>query len=97
MRVYSEFYLSGDGDSAYTLVSTRCQAKISLSEYEDLAAAAKARYGGQQIKSLTVDSVDGSAATVSYTYASSEIDQKGQRWVREDRGALDSGWHYDQC
>jgi hypothetical protein len=48
--------------------------------------------GAFPISSFTVDSINGTQATVSYTYAVATLDQSDQPWVLES-----GGWRYDNC
>lgn len=91
VRSYTSAYLSGDGGTAYSLLSTRCKATISPDVLQRQASAAAALYGQARIVSLE-PSVDGDRAKVTYRFDQPAIDQQNQPWVLED-----AVWRYDQC
>lgn len=91
VRSYSSAYLRGDGQTAYDMLSARCQKIISLGELEVAASGAAALYGQAQLISVT-PTVDGDRATVTYRFDQPAIDQENQPWVLED-----GRWHYDKC
>src|SRR5437763_2426062 len=91
VRSYTSAYLSGDGDKAYDLLSTRCKSVLSREQLRRAASGAAMLYGQARIISLT-SSVDGDHATVTYRFDQAAIDQENQPWV------LQSGaWRYDHC
>lgn len=92
VRVYSEAYLGGQGSKAYDLLSQRCQARLGPAEMSVLTDAAQAQYGNQTISSLTVDTLVGTLARVSYTYPDPAINQSTEPWVFEG-----GAWHQDDC
>ncbi|CAO5252213.1 hypothetical protein [Frankia sp. AgKG'84/4] len=92
VRTYSDAYLSGQGSVAYGLLSQRCQQRFSQADITGLTQAAKAQYGVQPIQNLTVDTLAGTLARVTYTYSTAEINQQSEPWVFER-----SAWHQDDC
>lgn len=78
VRVYSEAYLDGQGSKAYDVLSQRCQARLGPAEMRVLTDAAQAQYGNQTISSLTVDTLAGTLARVSYTYPDPAINQSAE-------------------
>jgi hypothetical protein len=92
VEAYSSDYLGGNGAGAFALLSSRCQLAIGSQQLDAEANAAAALYGALPISSFTVDSINGTQATVSYTYAVATLDQSNQPWVLE-AGA----WRYDNC
>lgn len=92
VRAYSDAYFKPDADAAGKLLSARCRTQISADVYKATLDQATATYGHQAIASVTVDSLAGDMARVTYTYSVPALDQRDQPWVRE-AGA----WHYDAC
>ncbi len=92
VRAYSAAYLTGEGSIAYGLLSDRCQQRIGEAEFTGLTRAAQAQYGGQPIQTLTVDTLAGPLARVTYTYSASAINQQAEPWVFEK-----GSWHQDDC
>jgi hypothetical protein len=91
VHAYSKAYLTGDGASAYAMLTKRCRTKLALSEFAAASESAKSLYGNVPIKTLDVK-VNGTKATATYTYAVATINQTDQPWVFES-----GAWHYDQC
>lgn len=92
VRAYSDAYFKPDSHAAGALLSDRCRAQISADVYDATLTQAVATYGHQAISTITVDSLSGDMARVTYTYTVPALDQHAQPWVRE-AGA----WHYDAC
>lgn len=92
VNAYSVAYLSGDAGGAYSLLSMRCQARITQAQMTTATTAAKATYGQQPIKSLRVDALAGDLARVTYTYSVPAINQSKEPWVREG-----GQWREDDC
>ena len=89
MRSYSAAFLSGQGEKAAGIVSTRCAAVKP--QIAAAAAAAAALYGTAKLVSVT-PSVDGERGTVTYRFDQPAIDQENQAWAWEN-----GAWRYDQC
>ncbi|WP_230205343.1 hypothetical protein [Parafrankia elaeagni] len=92
VRAYSQAYLGGQGSAAYGLLSQRCQARISVADMEALTAAAQEQYGPESITTLTVNTLAGTLARVSYPYPDPAINQREEPWVFEN-----GAWHQDDC
>lgn len=92
MQAYSDAYLTGAGETAYGLLSTRCQGQFGEKSFQQLVAAAGQTYGSKLPMKTFDATVSGDLARVTYTYSVSAIDQKDQPWTRED-----GSWHYDAC
>jgi hypothetical protein len=92
VNAYSVSYLSGDGDAAFALLSSRCKARLSETEMRSVTAQAKAIYGQLPIQSYTVNDLSGDLARVTYTYSVAAIDQTKEPWVREG-----GRWLEDDC
>lgn len=91
-RTYVKAFLTGDGATAYGLLSKRCQAKDKLSEFAAASEAAADLYGDVDytINSVTVT---GDTGTLDATYAVSALNQGGgSEWVLED-----GEWRSDKC
>lgn len=88
---YSNAYLSGDGAAAHSLLSQRCQQRLTETELGTTAQIAAKMYGTQTITSYEAN-ISGTMARVTYTYASAEINQTSEPWVRED-----GAWKQDDC
>jgi hypothetical protein len=92
VNAYSVAYLSGDGNGAFALLSSRCKARLSETQMGALTAAAKATYGQLPIETYTVDDLSGDLARVTYTYSAPDINQTKEPWVRES-----GKWLEDDC
>lgn len=88
---YSKAYLTGDGATAYALLSKKCQNAMPLSEFAGLTEQAKSLYGNVRIKTVKVE-VDGDHATATYSYPVPAINQTNEPWVLED-----GTWHNGEC
>jgi len=89
---YSAAYLSGEGGAAWNLLSSRCKGRISKSEMRTMTTLAAKKYGAQPIMTLTIDSISGGMARVTYTYSQAAINQVKEPWVREG-----DQWREDDC
>jgi hypothetical protein len=91
-HAYVEAFLTGDGATAYALLSERCQSLFKLSEFAEISEQAAELYGlvDYEIKSVTVD---GDRAVVDAEYPVEALNQGGGTgWV------LESGeWRDDKC
>ena len=87
---YSAAFLSGDGDTAYALLSARCRDRLPLTQFADVAEQVAENFGPMKIKSLEV-TVNGTQAQATYTYAEPTLNQQSEPWVNED------GWRVDDC
>lgn len=92
VKAYSDAYLTGDGETAYNLLSTRCQDTIGKQPFMDEVAAAKSTFGDAMPFKSFNGMADGDQARVTYTYSVAAIDQEEQPWTRED-----GSWKYDDC
>ncbi|GAA2178852.1 hypothetical protein GCM10009785_03170 [Brooklawnia cerclae] len=91
-QTYSDAYLTGDGDSAYSLLSARCQARIEISEFASMVDMAKSMYGSAlPFTSFSAD-ISGDMARVTYTFSVQAINQTDEPWVKEE-----GTWHEDDC
>lgn len=93
---YSDAYLTGDGDAAYALLSSRCQGEESKAEFTAIVEAAGELYGSalpfKSFDATLHPAVDPTMASATYTYSISAIDQESEPWVRED-----GRWLNDDC
>lgn len=90
VRKYSSAFLTGDGSTAYALLSKRCQTEMPLSDFAAITEQAADTYGDVSIKSLNVV-VDGDKGTATYTYPVVTLNQTEQPWVNQE------GWKWDAC
>jgi hypothetical protein len=91
VRSYSGVFLSGQGEKAATMLSTRCDTAALRSQIIQASKMAPALYGQARLVSIT-PTVDGDRARVTFRFDQPAIDQENQPWV------LESGrWHYDKC
>jgi hypothetical protein len=92
VRSYSDAYFAADVDTAYGMLSKRCAAKIDRAWYQGAVEQTVKTMGKHDIKTLTIDTISGDLARVSYTYDVPKLSQTQQPWARE-AGA----WKYDAC
>ncbi|MGY1500819.1 hypothetical protein ACW4TU_30280 [Streptomyces sp. QTS52] len=92
VREYTAAYFQGDAETAYAVLSKHCQGTITAAAYGAVVEQAKADYGQQTVKTVTVDKLSGDLARVSYTVSLPKFDQQGQAWTREG-----GAWKYDAC
>lgn len=91
-RTYVKAFLTGDGATAYALLSERCRKSEPLSEFASLAESAADIYGEVNYKVNDV-SVNGGEGRVDATYAVDALNNGGgSLWVLED-----GAWHLDKC
>jgi hypothetical protein len=88
---YSESYLSGGADVVYNLMSRRCQQQVTLAEVTDGVALAQRMYDEQPVRSLTAF-IEDDEARVTYSYATSDLNQTREPWTRES-----GEWRNDDC
>ncbi|MBM9508998.1 hypothetical protein [Actinacidiphila acididurans] len=92
VRARSHAYYKGDLKAYRARESQRCLEVGSLEVLVRGMAADGRKYGDPAITSLSVDTISGDHATVSYGYGRPELDQKQQPWVREK-----GHWVDDDC
>lgn len=92
VRAYSAAFLGNDPESAYALLSARCQGANPYDRYAALVRGAYLLWPDQPIKSLTVNDISATTAHVTYLYGNKKLDQHNQRWDYE----ADS-WRWDAC
>lgn len=92
VRDYSAAYLGGDPAKAFGLLSKRCQLRLGQQQMADAVSMAKDQYGPQDITSLHVDTLQGTLARVTYTYADTTLNQSSEPWVAEG-----GQWREDDC
>ena len=88
---YTHAFLTGDGATAYGLLSATCRAAMPLSEFAAITEQARDTYGDVKIDALKV-SVDGRKARATYTFPVPAINQSEEPWVVED-----GSWKNDDC
>lgn len=91
-RTYVEAFLTGDGATAYGLLSKRCQSENKLSEFAAAAEAAAELYGLVDYKINSVK-VDGDTAVLDAEYPVEALNHGGgSEWLLED-----GQWRSDKC
>jgi hypothetical protein len=91
VRSYSAAFLSGQGDKAAAMLSTRCDTPALRAQIIEASKSAPALYGQARLVSV-VPTVDGDHATVTYRFDQPAIDQENQPWSYET-----GAWRYDKC
>lgn len=92
VQKYSDAYLTGDADTAYSLLSNRCKKLDTPDAFALLVSQAKLVYGSAlPIKTFKAH-IEGDLARVTYTYDLKAINQEDQPWTKES-----SDWHDDNC
>ncbi|MEO3851740.1 hypothetical protein ABGB09_29630 [Streptomyces sp. B8F3] len=94
VRAYTDAYFAPDADTAYEMLSQRCQDQINADAYATQLDQAAADYGQLAVETLTVDEVAGDMARVTYTVGLPKFDKQlvEQPWVRDG-----GQWQYDAC
>jgi hypothetical protein len=92
VQAYSDAFLTGDGKTAYELLSERCRKRTTLAEFSGIVEAAKSTYGSALPIETFSASVSSDLARVTYTYSIKAINQDSEPWVREN-----GSWHEDDC
>lgn len=91
-RTYVKAFLTGDGATAYTLVSDRCHEVLPLSEFASEVETAAKVYGEVDYTIESVD-VNGDSAKVNATYPVKALNQGGgSEWALQD-----GQWRMDGC
>ena len=91
-RTYVEAFLSGDGATAYRLLSDRCRDEETPEDFGAIADSAGELYGDVDY-TINAVTVDGDSGSVDATYAVKALDTAGgSPWVYED-----GEWHSDKC
>ena len=92
VKSYSLAYLAGDGQTAWDLLSARCQKRITLAQMKEMTATAAVTFGQHEISTYEAD-VHDTLARVTYTYAdAASINQDSEPWVKES-----GTWKQDDC
>lgn len=92
VRAYSGAYFKPAPADAYALLSARCQKSVTAAAYAAGLERAVRTYGHQAVTDVTVDTLSGDLARVTYTYSVPVLTQTGQPWTREG-----GQWRYDAC
>ncbi|MFI9339982.1 hypothetical protein ACIG0D_01700 [Streptomyces sp. NPDC052773] len=93
VAVYTSAYFAGDADTAYGMLSERCQGKIGPEAYSAVVEQAKADYGPDHPATDVQAEVSGKLARVSYKVKGlPKFDQQAQPWTLEG-----DAWKYDAC
>lgn len=92
VRAYTKALFEPDPDTAYDLLSSRCQDEISPADYAMQSESAHHEYGQLTIEDVTVDQLAGDMARVSYSVGVPALEREAQPWTRED-----GTWRWDAC
>jgi hypothetical protein len=91
--VYTGAYFSGDADTAYGMLSKRCQGKVTPEAYKAVVVQAAADYGPDHPATDITAEVSGKLARVTYKVKGvPKFDQEAQPWTLEG-----DAWKYDAC
>lgn len=89
---YSLAYLAGDGQTAWDLLSARCQKRITPAQMREMSIRAVLLFGPHEISKYEAD-VQGTLARVTYSYVdAASINQTSEPWTKE--GGI---WRQDDC
>lgn len=88
---YTEAFGAGDSDTAYSMLSERCQDQIDQDEYADQVDAVSNLFGPLEVTSFEAG-VDGDQASTSYSVSEASLSQSDQRWTHEG-----GEWRWDAC
>lgn len=89
---YSVAFTSGDAETAYGMLSDRCQGRVAESEFAAVVEVASSSYGETAPETVEVGQLEGDMARVTYTFADPALDQESEPWVVED-----GAWRQDDC
>lgn len=91
--VYTGAYFEGDADTAYGMLSKRCQGKVTPEAYGAVVKQAAQDYGSDHPATDVQAEVSGKLARVSYKVKGlPKLDQQAQPWALEG-----DAWKYDAC
>lgn len=93
-HAYIGAFLTGDGATAYALLSERCKEETPLSDFASGSESAAELYGPveYEIKSVTVDGDEGRVSAKFPVAALQGGDPEGSLWLLEG-----GEWHSDKC
>lgn len=92
VTAYSDAFLTGDGATAYALLSERCKDRLPEPRFTAEVQQAGQLYGSALPLESYHAEVSGDLARVTYTYSVSAINQDREPWVRES-----GQWREDDC
>lgn len=94
VRDYTDAFFAPDADTAYAMLSARCQGQIDETTYGAQLDQAAADYGQLSVETFTVNQLSGDLARVTYTVGLPLFDDQltEQPWTREA-----DTWRYDAC
>ncbi len=92
VQAYADAFLVGDAPAAFDLLSERCKDTVDMESFGTDAITAGERYGAPQKISRWSETVRGSSATVSYSFAGGAPAKTKEPWVREA-----GFWQLDAC
>lgn len=89
---YSDAYLTGDAKTAYSILSTRCQDRLSKAEFAAMVDLAESMYGSALPFESFSAKISDEFARVTYTFSVKAINQTKEPWVKEG-----GSWREDDC
>jgi hypothetical protein len=94
VRTYTEAYFAPDAETAYGMLTTRCQGTIAQETFTEVVEQGAAEYDALTVEAFSVDEIDGDSARVTYSVGLDALDSglTEQRWTRED-----GEWRFDAC
>ncbi|WP_216591572.1 hypothetical protein [Streptomyces brasiliscabiei] len=98
VREYTAAYFANRPDTAFGMLTARCQKQITragmavLTERADQTRRAIGDTEPKEVKRFEVNETDGDEARVSYGVGTPKFDQKREQWAREA-----GVWRYDTC
>lgn len=94
VRTYTDAFFATDSDTAWPMLSARCQSQTTEPAFGVMLEEITGMYGEHAVETFQVDDLSGDLARVTYTIGLPVVDADlaGQPWVRED-----GTWRYDAC
>jgi len=91
LRAFVHASLANKAPRAFSLLSHRCKLTLGRQQVASIVASTSATYGVMAPTSITIKSLSGSHAVVSYTMPAQKLNGIRQHWVFEN------GWRDDAC
>ncbi|MEV6180129.1 hypothetical protein ACIHAR_36665 [Streptomyces sp. NPDC052016] len=93
VAVYTSAYFAADADTAYGMLSKRCQGEIGADAYAGVVRQANKEHGEDHPATDVRAEVSGELGRATYKVQGlPEFDQTRQPWTLED-----GAWKYDAC
>ena len=91
VRAYSAAFLGNEADTAYEMLTERCQGETAQAEFQRSVSRASELFGDAKMTSYA-DEVDGQVGSATYGFDASTIDQVSERWL-----LVGGSWRNDDC